>query len=614
MKRLYRLSFRTKLFLGIMLVTISIVLAFSFMFYNYSIDNIRRAEQQRGSQVSEVISSQIDQMYRQMESACINIVYDEELKNAVYSLAYGKELLDEQRLTYERIINASLQRTVLYLRNVVKVAIFNCERGLYYSAGVFDTSVSYVNRRLANVEWYENLFDAGEWQYFVAPQQSEWFEGPTPVVGVVRKFDHSADQNPAVLQIQMPYETLNTICSVNYTDMDSEVLVLNKRGEVVYPLSGSRYFSDDELEPLREQVRLTTSPGAYSSPAGQGLMYAYCYSRYTGLSSVFIIGRNKLDAQTGYFRTLTLLLICLVAGLMLGSFLLLIYLTTRPLNKIVHTLQQVDISHMSYQIPGDTQNEWLLLNTAIQQMLDHLRESVQDVYEARLRAMDAQFAMLQSQINPHFLHNTLNIIAIRCEDEGRAETAAMCCQLSALLRYSCSIEPRSVSVKEEVGYTRNYLQLMKMHYEELLRFTIDIPEALLERLMPKMTLQPLVENSLSHGLERVAPPWAIEISGRVLEGCGWSITVRDNGAGMDDEILARLRRECDGYTAAVTGGSLTPDQSIGGIGIPNTFARLLLCWKERTLFEMKNLAPGFSVTFGCLPEAAPPREEGTHAH
>ena len=147
---------------------------------------------------------------------------------------------------------------------------------------------------------------------------------------------------------------------------------------------------------------------------------------------------------------------------------------------------------------------------------------------------------MQAQINPHFLYNTLDTIIWLIESGEIAESVAMVSSLSNFFRFSLSRGQNVITLKEEQQHIRSYLEIQHMRYRDLMEYEIDIPEELNSYILPKLTLQPLVENALYHGIKIRRRKGLIRVSGRT-EGTNLILEVADDGSGMSPERLEEVR-------------------------------------------------------------------------
>ena len=178
-------------------------------------------------------------------------------------------------------------------------------------------------------------------------------------------------------------------------------------------------------------------------------------------------------------------------------------------------------------------------------------------------------------MNPHFLYNTLAVIAAQGLDEGNEKVYGMCTELSDMLRYVAAYESVTVKLSEEINHTKNYLSLMKARYEEYFDYWINVDDGLLDMPVPKLFIQPLAENCFMHGFKDTEPPWHIEIE---MHGTrdAWELRIKDNGSGISAKTAQHILSRAENFSANSEMGS------IGGLGMINTIVRLRLTHNSNT--------------------------------
>lgn len=197
------------------------------------------------------------------------------------------------------------------------------------------------------------------------------------------------------------------------------------------------------------------------------------------------------------------------------------------------------------------------------------RESTLNEIAMREGTLQAQLSALQTQINPHFVYNTLNIISAKSMESGNYEVIEICDQFAQMLRYATDTRSRTATMAEELENVRYYLMLSKARYEDNLEFTIDVPDNLNALVVPKLTLQPLVENALNHGFNGSNALRKLWITGKIHQG-EFVLEIRDNGNGFSEDMLRQLRYQI----SRVEANSLSIESSGGRIGLINTCLRL----------------------------------------
>lgn len=253
---------------------------------------------------------------------------------------------------------------------------------------------------------------------------------------------------------------------------------------------------------------------------------------------------------------------------------------TRSVRKLTKKMQQIPASSVLHQddLPAHSlltsvTSSWDRETYELEQVINHLmvrlRDSTTNEIALREGTLHAQLGALQAQINPHFVYNTLNIISAKSMESGNYDVIEICDQFAQMLRYSTDTSSRTATMAEEIENVRNYLMLAKARYENNLEFTIDVPENLNKITVPKLTLQPLVENAITHGYDGKNELRKLSITGRI-EGQHLILEIRDNGTGFSNEMLQNMRARIQ----EIKEGKLSIESTGGHIGLINTCMRL----------------------------------------
>ena len=252
---------------------------------------------------------------------------------------------------------------------------------------------------------------------------------------------------------------------------------------------------------------------------------------------------------------------------------------TRPINDMIVSAQSISWSNLDMKtLEGNDENEIMALNNTFKETLKRLSESMQLELGARLNA-------LQSQMNPHFLYNTLSVISASADQQEKVER--MCSRLSDMLRYSTVYEEESNStLEDEVRHTENYLELMKDRYEENLIYNIEEAGELERVKVPRVILQPIVENCFKHGFGENGFPWIIHVAVTASHG-HWRIHVRNNGRPFQERDLTELNEKVEGFLKG-------EQKKISGIGLTNTIIRLRLLYEEQVEYEIYTGNDGYT--------------------
>ena len=242
------------------------------------------------------------------------------------------------------------------------------------------------------------------------------------------------------------------------------------------------------------------------------------------------------------------------------------------------------------------------LETTLNRLIIKLQSSMHSEIALREGALQAQLNALQMQINPHFIYNTLNIISAKGMECGSEEITDICDQFAQMLRYAADLRTKTASLGDELQNAHRYLQLLKARYEDRLHYQIDVPESMHALTLPKLTLQPIIENAITHGFSGRSDLREVFITGTV-ENDMLRLIIRDNGNGFSDEALLRLHGafiDMEKNPAAFS--------SEGGehLGLINTYLRLLHASKGLIRMTLHNDA-GAVITL-----TLPIKQENTH--
>jgi len=212
---------------------------------------------------------------------------------------------------------------------------------------------------------------------------------------------------------------------------------------------------------------------------------------------------------------------------------------SRPITQIVEVTNKVAGGDLSVRSDVYEGEETEMLSISLNTMIDKINELLSQITTEQIRLRKAEFELLQSQINPHFLYNTLDAIVWLAESGEKEKVVSTVSSLSNFFRASLNQGKDIVTVKEDIGHVRSYLEIQHVRYQDILDYEIDVPEEIYPYLIPKITIQPLVENALYHGIKNKRGKGKITISGKKFPHY-IVIYVTDNGLGISDDRLKEV--------------------------------------------------------------------------
>lgn len=400
----------------------------------------------------------------------------------------------------------------------------------------------------------------------VAPDK---YSEAKPVIYYCRKLYSTIDPSNAIGVIAVQYDADALIRYINSLGLYSEqsITVLNKKNQILF-----QNMPVDALEFLDSETELQLGGFEYSDIRMDKEKYtvSQMHSNYVkDLDYVSVVPTKNILRSSSWFATVFCIL---VGGAIVISMILAVFKTQKDYKRLEEILDLLSHPELATSDRQEKTGAFLdpynyitynILHLFLQQNYLKVQTSEQ---KYRLKTMELM--ALQQQINPHFLHNTLNTIyweAIALT-KGPNTCADMLTKLAAIMRYSLGNPDESVTVREELGYLKNYVFIQARRYQNKFQVEYDIDEKALDYPIRKILLQPLVENAINHGIKELEREGIIRMK---VHDCGTHIyiSVLDTGVGMDRETLLKLRQSL-----------LATEEYSPHIGLLNSHRRLVLTY------------------------------------
>ncbi|HHV09471.1 MAG TPA: sensor histidine kinase [Clostridiales bacterium] len=307
-------------------------------------------------------------------------------------------------------------------------------------------------------------------------------------------------------------------------------------------------------------------------------------SYYLKIPDWRIISVNEIDelsAGIPKLKTFTIIitLISFLISILLGS--IFSSMLVKPIIKLKEITFKVKKGDMEVSFPKLPNDEVGDLGKCLESMMDHIRQLIYEKYELSIHEKEAQIDALQSQINPHFLYNTLETISSIAESREVEEISQISLSMAEIYRYSISSPNQLVCLRDEIRYVKNYLEIMKIRWGEKLHLAFHIDDALMDYKIMKLILQPIVENAIYHGIEGLRGPGCLTLSIESIDEM-IVIGVQDSGVGIPAEILERINKE------TIEKESINQIENNSHIGICNVYKRLKLRMGDRCRLEISS--------------------------
>ena len=539
--------------------------------------------------VATSISSRLDTELLALDRIALGVIGNKEIMDALVQMTMSsKSRVNTQlrRYEFQKMFDTlifSLNTSVL---TSPMISIIRPEQGDYYGWSIRGDVAITDPQTLKNIPWLKDAKAGRGARVILPPRQNELIAQEDIVFSVARVLVTPKNYLLGYLEVQQSYQIIIDAFSVAADRFHG--ILLSQTGEMIYQSNASETMNTA----LAVQSPGQSETQFHKETLLKTHLITKHYSPYTKWTIVLMRPYNEVFRASGIAFNLVLYSILGVLCISLIAIFLMSRRLTIPIRRLRNTIETMDLAHPNLTLNDTDSDEIKLLQKSFTKMMERLDESIHQQTQMQLAEMRSYQMALQSQITPHFLYNTLNTIAAMAKEGGNETIVSTCHNLSKMLRYSSNYDLPKVSLADELAHAIQYLTLLKTRYEELLEYTWSSEGPTDSIEVPRLIIQPLVENSYQHGLSRIAPPWIVSVKVRAWEDGSFKVSVTDNGAGFSAEALDTL----DEQIAFMHEGLVTVQKlrCLEGkhVGLINTYSRLFLEYGEDVDLAVVNNAPG----------------------
>lgn len=475
----------------------------------------------------------------------LNAEFDSLMKDASYiSLILSFNAIDQSQIlsgrnaieTYrelesDRILTRSVNDFYSYRSYISSILLYGV------NGRVFSNGVVLAPEEITDMPWFEALDRSGEAGVFIRTHSNYVSENHQKnyVISAGRKL-WNKDSHIGYLLVDISYDYINSRFSPMVLD-GSTILIMDDRGGLVYDSNSGKAPADTINDTEFKDIMGHVDAGRGQTNirlGGHDYLAIFQRSDFTGWTTVSLMPMGLIlkDVNRTLNMAVLLSLACLGAGILLiGRF---STIHTRNILKLKSCVDQADAGNLNTLPALNSGDEVDVLLASFNEMIKRVNQLMEDLEDRKQRERQAEFQALYAQISPHFLSNTLNTISWMADRQNADNISAITSSLITLLHYSMKNKNEVVSLREELEYVKNYLTIQEYRYYGMfdVRYAVDEDAAGCKVL--KFMLQPLVENSIMHGISK------LQKQGRILiraerRGDRLVIVVADNGVGFSGE-------------------------------------------------------------------------------
>jgi two-component system, sensor histidine kinase YesM len=552
------------------MLLLSFLFSLTVLHYVYRIYD--RQIYEKASEVLGMSSITIENELKELEQLTYTVVTDEQIQSSLRQLRSNPTPYQKQLLN-----NKILNRLVAFAgaeKYVYSMVLMDANGGVMTAGnreGVAKSLQDQLKTLAINAGGSNAWLTQGSKNSLLAVRQLKSYTGSTFTL-----------ENLGTLVIRIRFDRIIKDSTSLNTGEGQLIVADAASGLAIYP-----------AEPILKTQELSEEvgrPEAYRTAKYQGGTYFVAKTNSSYMDWTYI-NATPFNAMFKQITLVKKLVVVIFAGLLLLGLLLgyrLARSIVRPIAKLTQKMRQIekgDLDNLEEQSLGavslTAQDEVSQLNRTFKMMIRRIKELIDENYAKQLVIRETELKALQAQINPHFLYNTLESINWLAKVNKQAKISEMVEALGYLLRSSIGLKKPLITLEKELSIVQSYITIQKTRFEERLIFDMDIPKDLQDALIPKLTLQPLVENAIRYALEPNIEPCTITISVSCREN-ELDLQVRDNGPGMTAEFIRDLQQ----------GRIQTRGE---GIGLENISERIKLVFGQEWGTEIES-RPGEGTT------------------
>ncbi len=457
---------------------------------------------------------------------------------------YFYELMEDDSIQEKRrmVMMSGILESILYRNPYIDHVFFIAADGRQYSvvrsseAELASEAAARWNRRYYNRELKEpQLIPTHLTEYYYYPQRLDF-----TIARNIRntKTIQSADEEVlGTLYIDVNIKALSDV--VNETELrgGSEMYIVDRK-EKVYVYHQDSGKINQQLGEL--EAYIPEMDQEYQYILADGMYYIYNDIEGTDWMVIHKIPRYNLENSYQEIRSNTILIICISVILLLFLYYFYSKKTNKPILQLKTAMEKVQNGELDTRVEVYSNDEIGFLAKGMNQMTKNLQEHIKRVYIAEIRQREAEIKTLKTQIQPHYLYNTLDVIRMTAVMNDDYQTAGLLDGLSGQLKYLIGGAREIVTLRDEIENVENYFKIVRVRYENRFGLDINVNEDFLDLRVPQLILQPVVENSVKYGLRPKEESGIIAINVQV-EGERLLISVMDNGLGMSQQKLREVQ-------------------------------------------------------------------------
>ena len=523
-KRFRDFSIRTKLIIGFLTILLPLVLILSIVFYSYSAEIVLKQSLEQTREIVEQFSISLDN-------------YMGLMRNKMEILADSPTIQEELNTHQDK---EDIKNDSFYSRNK---RIRRIMLQIYSSVTMNDVEIYGINETNHYLSLWSKKYEIPDKDILFG--NANLSKGRSVLVNNINDAD--------TIQMIKMVKDLQTYKPIGYIRFGLKRNYIEKMAKNInFGSDGGIVIFDENLNKisgiahdsvLSKLLKEKPSIGNFSYSEGKNEYTAvHIHSDSTGWTTVGVIPLRYINKDLAGIQYLTVIIIVLTIIIGVTVSVIIAQSLILPLENTVNALEKFSRGDFAVHLKENRCDEIGKLNRIFNKAIKEINELMQKVTQSEILNKEMEFKTLQSQMNPHFLYNTLDTINWLAFKEKQTEICNLVAAISSLIRASISNKKSIITIEHELDYVKNYIYIQHIRYKDRFDTIYDIDESLLKQAVPKLIIQPIVENAIIHGIENSKNKNLLYISVKRENEC-IVIIVKDTGIGMTDEKVSELLKE-----------------------------------------------------------------------
>lgn len=561
-------------FTVIIIAFVIVPIVFFSMYLFYSMEE--SAVREKRSSMEYSMESSYTRILKNVDSINMSTQFflsDAFLTDCLGSIKNGQPMSTEELREFYNVNIASLERMVNSNPYLYQIRVYADSNSLQEMMPIL-----YKRERMERLDWAQDT-DIYGWKYDYTDMifDSYVMDQNKKIMSLVTPIEDFENGDLGVLEVAM---SMDTMFPELYEDRPGRWSCFADDG-------GERHYGtekDNQDSYIEYILKNTVSGGKeeshtyYTEIDGEPFVVGFLPVKELSGSLIYV---DSIASEIGRIHNMRAFFILIMVGILMCLIVLINFVVKSLLSQfysILFSIREVQKGDLGVVIEGCGTDEMGELGTQINKMLLRIRQLMEDNINRERLVKNSEIKALQNQINTHFIYNVLESIKMMAEIDEKYEISDAVTSLGKLLRYSIRWVSGNVTVEEEIDYIKNYLALINLRFDYEIYLSLNISDIIYKQEIPKMSLQPIVENAIYHGIEEMAEDTSIYVKGFV-NGDDCIIEITDAGKGMSEKEVSELYKKISGEIEAGGGSG-------NGIGLKNVQDRIKMSFGERYGIEI----------------------------